>query len=131
MMLWSTIRQAHGKKTKSDRKKDELDNVKHMAGIAKKSFNEPDEVRNPKEKMTIEAVEVNGLKLQRNTAGPGYAGHDCEIHHFLYVISGKLNARMPGGAEVEFGPGDIGVIPAGHDAWNAGNESVRWLELPQ
>lgn len=127
----ATIRQAHGKKTRSERKRDELDNVKRMAGIAKKSFNEPDGVRNPKEKMTIEVVEVNGLTLQRNTADLGYAGHDCEIHHFLYVISGKLNARMPGGAEVEFGPGDVGNIPAGHDARNAGNEPVRWLELPQ
>lgn len=105
--------------------------VKNMTGIAKKSFNVPDEVRNPKPKMKIEVVEVGGLKLQKNTAEPGYVGHNCEIHHFLYVISGKLNVRMPGGAEIEFGPGDVGNIPAGHDAWNAGNEPVSWLELPQ
>lgn len=101
-----------------------------MAVIAKKSFNEPDEVRNPKEKMKIEIVEVDGLKFQKNTAEPGYAGQNCEMRHFLYVISGKLNARMPGGTEFEFGPGEVGVIPAGHDAWNAGSEPVSWLELP-
>lgn len=101
-----------------------------MAGIAKKSFNVPDEVQHPKEEMKIEVVEVDGIKLRRHTAEPGYAGHDCEIHHFLYVISGKLHARMPGGAEFKFSPGDVGIIPAGHDAWNGGSEPVIWLEIP-
>lgn len=101
-----------------------------MTEIAKKSFDSPDEVRSPKPEMRIEVVEVGGLKLQKNTAAPGYAGQDCEIDHFLYVISGKLRARMPGGAEVEFGPGEVAVIPPGHDAWNDGSEPVSWLELP-
>ena len=101
-----------------------------MTVIAKKSFNVPDEVRNPKETMKIEIVEVNGLKLQKNTGQLGYEGHNCDIHHFLYVISGKLNARMPGGAEIVFGPGDVGNIPPGHDARNAGSEPVIWLEIP-
>lgn len=102
-----------------------------MAVLSKKSFNVPDEVRHPKEKMKIEVVEVGDRTLQKNTAEPGYAGHNCDIHHFLYIISGQLNARMPGGTEVKFGPGDVGVIPAGHDAWNAGSEPVSWLEIPQ
>lgn len=101
-----------------------------MAGIAKKSFNTPDEVREPKETMKIEVVDVGDLQLRRHTAAPDYSGQDCEIDHLLYVISGKLKARMPGGAEVELGPGDIGSIPPGHDAWNAGSEPVVWLEIP-
>lgn len=72
-----------------------------MAIIAEKSFNELDEVQNPKEKMRIEVVEVDGIKLEKNTAKPGYVKHNCEYNHFLYVISGKLNARMPDGAGVE------------------------------
>lgn len=101
-----------------------------MAGIAKKSFNAPDEVRHPKEKMQIEVVAVDGIQLRKHTAEPGYAGQNCDIHHLLFVISGKLHARMPGGAEVELSPGDVGVIPPGHDAWNAGSEPVIWLEIP-
>lgn len=102
-----------------------------MAVIAKKSFNTPDDVRNPKPKMKVEFVEVGGVKLQKNTAASGYTGQNCEYNHFLYVISGTLNARMPGGPEFEFGPGDVGMIPAGHDAWNAGSEPVCWLEIPR
>ncbi len=101
-----------------------------MAQITKKSFNTPDEVHNPKEEMKIEVVEIDGFKFKRHTAKPGYKGQNCEIHHLLYIISGKLYARMPGGAEVEFNPGEIAVIPPGHDAWNTENEPIVWLEIP-
>ena len=101
-----------------------------MKTIVKKSFTSPDEVYNPKEKMKIEVLEVDGLKLQRNTAQPGYSGENCEKNHLLYVISGKFHVCMPGGAEVEFSPGEVGVIPAGHDLRNAGSEPVIWLEIP-
>ena len=100
-----------------------------MKTIVKKSFASPDEVYNPKEKMKLEVLDVDGLKLQRNTAQPGYAGENCEYDHLLFVISGKFHVRMPGGAEVEFGPGDVGVIPAGHDLRVAGSEPVIWLEI--
>jgi len=98
--------------------------------IIKKSFTSPDEVYNPKEKMKIEVLDVDGLKLQRNTAQPGYAGENCEYNHLLYVISGKFRVRMPGDAEVEFSPGEVGVIPTGHDLRNTGSEPVIWLEIP-
>lgn len=101
-----------------------------MAEIERKSLNTPDEVQNPKKEMKIEVVEVGSFKLRRHTAEPGYSGRNCEIHHLLYLVSGKLHARMPGGAEVEFGPGDVAVIPPGHDAWNTGDEPVVWLEIP-
>ena len=101
-----------------------------MAVITKKSFNAPDEVRSPKETMRVEVVGVNGHELRRHTAAPGYAGQDCDIDHLLYVVSGKLYVRMPGGDEIEFGPGDVGAIPPGHDARNAGKEPVVWLEIP-
>ena len=29
---------------------------------------------------------------------------------------------MDDGSEAEFGPGDVGSIPPGHDAWIVGNE---------
>jgi hypothetical protein len=36
---------------------------------------------------------------------------------------------MNDGKELEYGPGDVGVIPPGHDGWNAGNEPLVWLEF--
>ena len=102
-----------------------------MNTIVKKSFVSPDEVYNPKETMKLEILDVGeGLKLQRNTAQPGYHGEDCPYDHMLYVVSGKFHVRMPGGDEIEFGPGEVGVIPAGHDLRNTGSEPVIWLEIP-
>lgn len=100
-----------------------------MKTITKKSFASPDEVYNPKETMRLEVLDVGALKLQRNTAQPEYHGEDCPYDHVLYVISGRFFVRMQDGDEIEFGPGDVGVIPAGHDLRVAGSEPVVWLEV--
>ena len=102
-----------------------------MKTIVQKSFASPDEVYDPKETMKIEVLDMDGLKLQRNTGQPGYAGENCEKNHLLYVISGTFHVRLPGGAEVEFGPGEVGVIPAPHDLRIAGPQPAVWLEIPQ
>ena len=101
-----------------------------MKTIIKKSFTSPDEVYNPKETMKLEILDVGeGLKLQRNTAQPGYHGEDCPYDHMLCVVSGKFHVRMPGGDEIEFGPGEVGVIPAGHDLRVTSSEPAVWLEI--
>lgn len=110
-----------------------------MATIVKKSLSRPDETLTP-EKMKVEIVTIDGGKLQRVTAEPGWqwskhmkplAGTEsCQMSHVIYMLSGKLRVRMDDGQEVEFGPGDAGVIPPGHDGWNAGQEPVVWLEIP-
>ncbi|MBI2607460.1 MAG: cupin domain-containing protein [Candidatus Doudnabacteria bacterium] len=80
--------------------------------------------------MKLEILDVGeGLKLQRNTAQPGYHGEDCPYDHVLYVVSGKFHVRMSGGDEIEFGPGEVGVIPAGHDLRVTSSEPVVWLEI--
>jgi hypothetical protein len=38
-----------------------------------------------------------------------------------------MRVRMDDGAEHEFGPGDAGTIPSGHDAWIEGDEACVWL----
>lgn len=40
----------------------------------------------------------------------------------IYVESGRMGVRMGDGAAMEFGPGDVGAVPPGHDAWTAGAE---------
>ena len=37
-------------------------------------------------------------------------------------MSGHLVAELSDGTRLEFGPGDVFVIPAGHDAWVTGDE---------
>jgi hypothetical protein len=33
------------------------------------------------------------------------------------------------GSQLEFGPGDVGLIPSGHDAWVVGNETVVVVDV--
>ena len=37
---------------------------------------------------------------------------------------------MDDGSEAEFGPGDVGSIPPGHDAWIVGNEPFICIDFP-
>jgi hypothetical protein len=36
---------------------------------------------------------------------------------------------MDDGTEMEFGPGDVGNIPPGHDAWVVGNEPAVMIDI--
>jgi hypothetical protein len=40
------------------------------------------------------------------------------------VISGRIVVRMDDGSEAEFGPGDVGSIPPGQDAWFVGESFI-------
>jgi hypothetical protein len=53
----------------------------------------------------------------------------CEAPHTQYHVSGRLRVRMANGTEEEFGPGDVGLIPPGHDAWVIGDESVVVVDI--
>lgn len=110
-----------------------------MATIEKRSLNRPDETTNL-EKLKVELIKIGGLTLQRVTAEPGWQWskhlkpvvktESCQKHHFVYLISGKVHTRMNDGIEEEFGPGEVGVIPPGHDGWVVGKEPAVWLEIP-
>ena len=53
----------------------------------------------------------------------------CQASHLAYHISGRLRVRMDDGSEEEFGPGDVGEVPPGHDAWVVGNEPVVVIDI--
>ncbi len=104
-----------------------------MAEAEKKNFDTPDEVREfPKGHAEI--VKVGGGEVSRMVLEPGWrwsehvkpvAGTDlCEAPHFQYVISGRVGVRMENGTELEVGPGDVNVLPPGHDAWVIGDETA-------
>jgi EutQ-like cupin domain len=48
----------------------------------------------------------------------------CEAPHFQYMVSGRVGVQMADGAELELGPGDVNVLPPGHDAWVIGDETA-------
>ena len=109
-----------------------------MATIEKKSLNQPEQTKQIG-RVKVEVITMGGLNFQRDTAQPGWRWSEdvkpvvktesCQVNHLLYVISGKLGVRMDDGKEMEFKPGDMGLIPPGHDGWTVGDKPVVWLEF--
>ena len=109
-----------------------------MTTVEKKSLKQPDETKKL-QKAKKESVAVGGVTIARITAEPGWrwskdlkpvgGTESCQVHHIIYIVSGRLKVRMDDGKEEEFGPGDVGSIPPGHDGWTIGNQPVVWLEI--
>jgi hypothetical protein len=104
-----------------------------METIQRKTLNKPEEVREfPKGK--VEIVTVGDITIGKGTFYPGWRWSEsvrpiaktdsCLAPHTQYHISGRLHVRMDDGTEKEYGPGDVGVVPPGHDAWVVGNDPV-------
>ena len=98
-----------------------------------KSFAKPDEVRQfPKGR--LELIKIGGATVGRATFEPGWRWStsiqpiaktkSCEAPHFQYHLSGVLKVRMDDGTEFECRPGDVSLIPSGHDGWVVGDEPV-------
>jgi hypothetical protein len=96
-----------------------------------KSFTKPDEVREfPKGR--VELVNVGGAMIGRAVFEPGWRWatsvqplaktKSCEAPHFQYHVSGVLRIKMDDGSEFDCKPGDVSLLPSGHDAWVIGNE---------
>jgi hypothetical protein len=98
-----------------------------------KSFGRPDEVREfPAGR--LELITIGGAAIGRAVFEPGWRWstsvkplaktHSCEAPHFQYHVSGVLRVRMDDGTELDCRPGDVSLLPSGHDAWVVGNEPV-------
>jgi mannose-6-phosphate isomerase-like protein (cupin superfamily) len=101
------------------------------AKMVRKKTGQPDETRRF-DKGRIDITNVGDTTIGKTTMEPGWKWstsvkpivktESCQVNHTMYVISGKMHVRMDDGNEQEFGPGDTGIIPPGHDAWIVGNE---------
>jgi len=98
-----------------------------------KSFGKPDEVREfPKGR--LELVHIGGATIGRAIFEPGWRWatsvqpiaktKSCEAPHFQYHVSGVIRVRMDDGSEFDCGPGDVSLLPSGHDAWVLGEETA-------
>jgi hypothetical protein len=98
-----------------------------------KRFSRPGEIRNfPRGR--LELVNIGGATIGRATFEPGWRWSasirpiantpTCEAAHFQYHVSGVLGVRMDDGQEFECRPGDVSLLPPGHDAWVVGSEPV-------
>ncbi|MEA2650330.1 MAG: hypothetical protein QOI85_51, partial [Chloroflexota bacterium] len=109
-----------------------------MGAIRRKSFNDPDALRDlPLATIRIASigshtigygVEQPGWRWSTHM-GPRAGTTSCPVHHVQVFLSGRFAVRMDDGEEVEFGPLDVGDIPPGHDAWVVGDEPVHILDF--
>jgi hypothetical protein len=98
-----------------------------------KSFGKPSEVREfPKGK--LELLTIGGATIGRAIFEPGWKLSEsvqpiaktksCEAPHFQYHVSGVIMVKMDDGKLLECHPGDVSLLPSGHDAWVVGNETA-------
>lgn len=112
--------------------------------VERKNFDSPDEVRTPYEKGRVDVLRVGDARqwdAKRVTIQPGwrFSQHTapvvgteiCEVYHIKLFLKGRFGVRMRDGSEMEFGPGDVGIIDAGHDAWVVGNEACEFVDLAE
>ena len=96
-----------------------------------KKFTRPDEVRKfPKGR--LELVKIGGAVVGRATLLPGWRWStciqpivktkSCQAPHFQYHVAGRLKVLMDDGTVLECRPGDVSLLPSGHDAWVVGKE---------
>ena len=96
-----------------------------------KDFRKPDEVREfPKGR--LELITIGGATVGRAVFEPGWKWSpsvqplvntkSCEAPHFQYHVSGVLRILMDDGTEFDCRPGEVSLLPSGHDAWVVGNE---------
>jgi len=104
-----------------------------MEKMEVKNLGSPEEARTF-DKGKVELVKIGGRAVGRATFQPGWKWSEsvkplvktksCEAPHFQYHVSGTLRVRMDDGTEKDLKPGDVSLLPTGHDAWVVGNEPV-------
>ena len=103
-----------------------------------KDLSKPEEVRTF-DKGKVELVTLGGVTFGRATLEPGWKWstsvqpvaktRSCEAPHLQYHVSGRLAVLMDDGSQAEYGPGQVSLLPPGHDAWVVGDEPVVVLDV--
>ena len=98
-----------------------------------KNLNSPEETRNF-DKGKLDLVKIGGAMVGRAVFQPGWKWSEsvkpiaktksCEAPHFQYHVSGTIRVRMDDGTERDLKPGDVSLLPSGHDAWVVGDDPV-------
>ncbi len=54
----------------------------------------------------------------------------AQFHYAIWVVtSGRSAVHTEDGSTEEFGPGDIGSTPPGHETWVVGDETVVGIDI--
>lgn len=104
-----------------------------MSVMIHKSLDSPEEVRPfANDEGHLDLVSLGAAPVGRAVFEPGWRWSkdvkplaktdSCEAAHTGYVVSGRITIQMDDGQKDTFGPGDLMVIPPGHDGWVEGDE---------
>ena len=93
--------------------------------IQKKSTASADETRSF-HKGRVEIVNIGNTSIGKAYFEPGWSWEKCvkpiAKTESCQDCSGRIRVKMDDGSEEEYGPGDVGYLPPGHNAWVVGDE---------
>ncbi len=102
-----------------------------VSKLQKKSLNSPDELITS-EKEKIELVNLAGFSIARVRLEPGWSWEkyvkpqektdSCQVSHTSLILSGRARTIMDDGTVVDSGPGDVAIVPPGHNTLVVGDE---------
>ena len=109
-----------------------------MAKMQSKNLPNPDKLRTF-DKGILQLITLGGVTFGRATLQPGWKWatslkglmktKSCAAAHLQYHVSGRIAVLMDDGSQAEFGPGEVSLLPPGHDAWVVGNEPVVVIDI--
>jgi len=109
-----------------------------VAGIERRSFNEPDESYPSDDGSTTDIVQIGDNAVMRSVMLPGWSweqyvkpmagGDSCPMEHREYIVSGRVRYLMDDGTEVVGEAGDYLEIQPGHLAWVLGDEPCETID---
>ena len=109
-----------------------------MASLEKKSFDSPDEVKEP-EKTNASVVNFGTVAASRVILQHGWKWSECikpvvgtescEAGHVGMILQGTLKIVHDDGSEMTISAGDAYSCAPGHDAWVVGDEEVIGYEF--
>jgi hypothetical protein len=93
------------------------------------------------DKGQLELLTLGGVTFGRATLQPGWSWstcvkpivntESCQAPQLQYHVSGRLRVRRDDGSEDEFGPGEVSLLPPGHDARVVGAELVVVIDITE
>ena len=106
-----------------------------MSTTSRKSLDTPDDQPSLGRKVTVDQVDVRGVRVKRAVFDPGWHWKEhvseelCTTRHAGVVTSGRLRVVMADGSQTDLQAGDVAVIDPGHDAWTLGSEPCVFVDF--
>lgn len=109
-----------------------------MAGIVRRSFDNPDETFEFVHGRSV-ALRTHNEEVWRSELAPGWSWDEdlepyaegaksCPLTHREYVVTGRIRYLMEDGTEEVGSPGDFLFIEPGHRAWVEGGETCVLID---